>query len=187
MNVHKAIRFATIKHIDQKRKGTPYPYIIHPLEVMQILTEEGASEEIIIAGILHDTIEDTKTTHEELTTNFGEKVSQYVKYISENKELPWHDRKREAINTAKNSSKDVQLLFCADKLSNLRSIYYDLSNIGFELWDRFNSEICDIEWYYKNMIMALSELDGIRAYDELCALYNKVFEDNKIKNNFNKQ
>ena len=55
--IHDAIIFATLKHQNQKRKGTEIPYIVHPMEVMQILTENGCSENVIVAGILHDTLE----------------------------------------------------------------------------------------------------------------------------------
>ena len=69
MKIHNAIIFASIKHQNQKRKGTNLPYIVHPMEVMQILTENGCSENVIVAGILHDTLEDTDTTPQENTAD----------------------------------------------------------------------------------------------------------------------
>lgn len=66
INIQKAIVFATLKHQNQKRKGTDIPYIVHPMEVMQILTDMRCNENIIIAGILHDTLEDTATTPKEI-------------------------------------------------------------------------------------------------------------------------
>ena len=74
LRIHDAIIFAAVKHKDQKRKGTDIPYIVHPMEVMQILTENEVSEDVIIAGILHDTLEDTDTKPQEIETKFGKAV-----------------------------------------------------------------------------------------------------------------
>ena len=83
--IHKAIEFAVVKHKDQKRKGTELPYIVHPIEVMQILTASGCSDEMIVAGILHDTVEDTDATIDEVRALFGDKVARLVSAESETK------------------------------------------------------------------------------------------------------
>lgn len=85
LNIHEAIIFATLKHQNQKRKGTEIPYIVHPMEVMQLLSAEGLPEEIIIAGILHDTLEDTDTKPEEIEQKFGKAILDIVLTESEDK------------------------------------------------------------------------------------------------------
>lgn len=87
--IHEAIEFAAIKHRNQTRKSTDIPYIVHPMEVMQILTANGCDEKTIVAGILHDTLEDTATTHEELSEHFGEDVADIVGGVTEDKSKSW--------------------------------------------------------------------------------------------------
>jgi (p)ppGpp synthase/HD superfamily hydrolase len=104
-NIKKAVRFSTKTHEvyqKQKRKGKDIAYITHPLTVGLILACAPASEEVIIAGILHDTIEDSidekKVTREMLVERFGEEVAVFVESVSEsNKSLPWEERKRQAL------------------------------------------------------------------------------------------
>ena len=98
MLIHKAIEFAAIRHKDQKRKGTELPYIVHPMEVMQILTENGCDEIVIVAGILHDTIEDTETTYDDILENFGKEIADIVASESEDKSKSWKERKQTTID-----------------------------------------------------------------------------------------
>ena len=96
--IQKAIIFATKKHEGQKRKGTDIPYIIHPMEVMQILTAMDCSQNVIIAGILHDTLEDTDTTPEEIKEVFGNAVLAIVQTESEDKSKTWKERKQRTVD-----------------------------------------------------------------------------------------
>lgn len=98
VNIQKAIVFATQKHEGQKRKGTDIPYIVHPMEVMQILTDMHCEEAVIIAGILHDTLEDTDTTPEEIREAFGENVLAIVQTESEDKSKTWKERKQRTVD-----------------------------------------------------------------------------------------
>lgn len=116
--IHDAIIFATIKHQNQKRKGTEIPYIVHPMEVMQILTENGCSETVIVAGILHDTLEDTDTRPEEIEKRFGKEILAIVQTECEDKSKTWKERKQVFIDSLKNDSLEAKLVCCADKLSN---------------------------------------------------------------------
>ena len=112
-----AIEVAIIAHQKQVRKGTDIPYITHPLAVGIILAQTGCSEEVITAGILHDTVEDTNITLDDLRDQFGEKVSTFVKGASEpDRALPWEDRKRHTTDHNRNQtianhiSRTVQVL-----------------------------------------------------------------------------
>ena len=173
--IHKAIEFATVKHQNQKRKGTNIPYIVHPMEVMQILTANNCSNEVIVSGILHDTLEDTDTTIEEITSIFGSVVADIVNSESEDKTKTWKERKQATINRIKEGNLESKLVCCADKVSNLRSMFEDLKNIGDKLWGRFNASKEDIAWYYNEVYNSLSSLKDYPMYQEFKELIGKVF------------
>jgi len=176
MDIRKAIIFATQKHAGQVRKGTDIPYITHPMEVMQILSKEGCRNEVIIAGILHDVLEDTNTSPAEILDKFGETVLKIVAAESEDKSKTWKERKQATINSLAGASFEVKLVCCADKLSNLRSMAADLEEVGDKLWDRFNASKENIDWYYAGIIAALAELnDKCPMYYELRSLHLKIF------------
>ena len=173
--IHKAIEFATIKHQNQKRKGSGLPYIVHPMEVMQILTENDCTEDVIIAGLLHDTLEDTATKNEEIEKEFGKTVLNIVLAESEDKSKSWKERKQHTIKSLQNESIEAKLVCCADKLSNVKSMYSDLQNKNDSFWKRFNAPKENIKWYYEEIVKSLSELSKYKMYDELKYFVNEVF------------
>jgi guanosine-3',5'-bis(diphosphate) 3'-pyrophosphohydrolase len=123
----KAADFAAYKHRNQKRKDEEKtPYINHPIAVAKIISEIGNIEdpEILAAALLHDTIEDTKTTPEELIDNFGERVCHLVQEVTDEKSLPKLERKQRQIDHAKEISKDAALIKLGDKISNVTDITY---------------------------------------------------------------
>lgn len=160
--IHNAIIFATVKHQNQKRKGTDIPYIVHPMEVMQILIACRAAPHVIIAGILHDTLEDTDTTPNEIADLFGLEVLRLVQTESEDKSKTWKERKKHTIDCLKTDSVETMQVCCADKLSNIRSMNVDFDSIGEKLWERFNASKTDITWYYESI---LHELKTPRFYE----------------------
>jgi len=173
--IHEAIIFATRKHAGQLRKGTDIPYITHPMEVMQILTASGCTEDVIIAGILHDTLEDTKTSPMEILDLFGEKVLKLVAAESEDKSKTWKERKQATIDRLGYAESNVAMICFADKLSNLRSMAADKAGIGDKLWERFNASKDDIEWYYRQIFEKVQELEHTKMYQEYSMLLNEVF------------
>jgi (p)ppGpp synthase/HD superfamily hydrolase len=175
MTFHNAIIFAARKHKGQLRKGTDIPYIAHIMEVMQILIENGCGEEIIIAGILHDTLEDTETTPDEIRYNFGKEVLSIVNSETEDKSLDWFERKKITIDHLFTANIATKLVCCADKLSNIRSIYADLQEIGERVWERFNAPKEKIQWYYEGIISALSAIKDADMYNELKKFVKDVF------------
>lgn len=177
MNIHKAIIFATKAHEGQLRKGTNIPYIVHPMEVMQILTENKCSESVIVAGILHDTLEDTSTTVEAIITNFGQTVCDLVKSESEDKSKTWKERKQATIDHLANASEEIQQICCADKLSNIKSIYADKLTVGERVFDRFNAPKDQIKWYYQEVAKALTKIEDYKMKKELGSFIVKVFSE----------
>ena len=187
LNIQKAIIFAALKHEGQKRKGTEIPYIVHPMEVMQILTAIGCREGVVIAGILHDTLEDTDATPEEIKELFGADVLSIVQGESEDKSKTWKERKAATIEHLKTSAGVESKIVCfADKLSNIRSMLRDKHEIGSELWKRFNASRENIEWYYRGISEALKKIpvngycDTIKSrifFIEFEETINAVFSD----------
>lgn len=121
----QAISFAAKKHVKQKRKGADEePYINHPLEVLNLLANVGKIEDynILIAAVLHDTVEDTETTKEEITELFGAEVSDYVSEVTDDKSLPKAARKQLQIEHAPHLSNGAKYIKLADKISNIRDV-----------------------------------------------------------------
>jgi guanosine-3',5'-bis(diphosphate) 3'-pyrophosphohydrolase len=120
-----ALQFAARKHRDQRRKDLEAsPYINHPIALAHVLWEEGRVHEaaVIQAALLHDTIEDTETTVEELRARFGRKVAKIVAEVTDDKTLPKAERKRLQVEHAPHISREAKLVKLADKISNLRDM-----------------------------------------------------------------
>ena len=136
--INKAIEFATKAHEGQVRKGTKRPYIVHPIEVGDIVSTMTRDEEVISAAVLHDTIEDCEgITKELLAREFSERVADIVVQESEDKSRTWMERKSATITHIRTAPREVQMVALADKLSNMRDINRDYPVVGEELWNRF--------------------------------------------------
>jgi (p)ppGpp synthase/HD superfamily hydrolase len=142
--IHKAIDFAIEVHRTKKRKGKDIPYIVHPLTVALILSRVSDDEEIIVAGILHDTIEDCKpygsVTKEMIAKVFTPRVAELVDSVTEpNKDLPWIERKQAALAHIKDMDHDQLLLKSADVLQNLSDLNEDIVKKGLKVFKSFNA------------------------------------------------
>jgi (p)ppGpp synthase/HD superfamily hydrolase len=126
----RAIQFALLAYGDDKRKGTLIPYITHPYAVGMILAQQGCDEEVIAAGLLHDVVEDTEYTIENIRSQFGDRIADIVQGCSEDKSKTWKERKSHTIETLPTVSPDIQMVTCADKLHNIRSIVNDFRAEG---------------------------------------------------------
>lgn len=176
--IDRAIEFATKAHEGQFRKGTRRPYIIHPIEVGDIVSTMTTDEEVISAAILHDTIEDCKgVTREVLAENFSERVASLVAQESEDKSKSWMERKGSTIERIRTASFEVQMIGLADKLSNMRDIDRDYPKEGDALWARFRMQSkAALAWYYKGIRDVLEErFSGVPAFEEYCRLIDKNF------------
>jgi guanosine-3',5'-bis(diphosphate) 3'-pyrophosphohydrolase len=121
----KALAFAAHKHRDQRRKDAEAsPYINHPIALADVLVNEGGVTDIDVlsAALLHDTVEDTATTHEELVDVFGTRIARIVAEVTDDQSLQKADRKRLQIERAPNISREAKLVKLADKLVNLRDV-----------------------------------------------------------------
>lgn len=184
--LNKAIVFATKAHEGQFRKGSEIPYILHPLEAAAIVGTMTADDEVIAGAVLHDVVEDSETTIEEVRELFGEKIACFVASESENKrenlsaESTWKIRKQETIDHLKNAPTDVKMITLGDKLSNIRSMYRDYNSVGDELWQKFNQKDKNQHyWYYQSIADCLTELKNYYAYTEYVELIKKTFGKSK--------
>jgi (p)ppGpp synthase/HD superfamily hydrolase len=189
--VTRALSFATKFHKKQFRKGTRIPFMCHILNVCKLLAERDCPEDLIIAALLHDLPEDTKVTVDDIEYYFGKRVASLVEgacepYKLENKEVEvedtWKERKQQTIAFIEKGANYGQLLIIlADKLDNIKSIRYDLSRLGEELWGRFNAGKQEQKWYYTSLLAALTKRSKQSSYiftellDEFTGEVNQVF------------
>ncbi len=181
--VDKAIRFAVDAHAGTERRGKGFPYVIHVLEAMEIVSTITSDPELLAAAALHDTVEDTDVTIERIRAEFGERVADLVDSESEvldttlDESLTWRDRKRTAICRLGGASRDAKTVALGDKLSNMRAIARDYRKRGDELWTIFHAPggRADHEWHYRGLADALSDLAGTDAYSEFTAHIAEVF------------
>lgn len=169
----KAINYTIKMHGDDFRKGSKIPYITHPQGVMNILLEEQAydpsiTDDVIIAGLLHDLNEDANVSIATIEENSGKEVARLVQDVSEPEDLKkdpdkrgtWKKRKEHSLHIMTTGNKYTKMLFCADKLDNIRSIHNDITT-GRDIWNIFNAPYEDIKWYYESTLTALTTGDSI--------------------------
>lgn len=178
----EAINFATNAHKDQKRKGKEVSYIMHPLSVGLLLAKSGAEEEVVIAGILHDTIEDTDVTYSDIVKKFGNRVADIVNDVTEqDKLLPWTERKKQALEHVKDMREDSILVKTADILHNMSDQLEDYKKEGDKMFEKFNAgKEAQLNRYTK-LVNALNErginnplmIDLEKIFMQLQALWSR--------------
>lgn len=162
----EAVRFALAAHGDQLRKGSPVPYITHPVAVAGILAQYGCPEPLVLAAVLHDVLEDTPVTAPELQARFGARVTRLVQAVTEVKRrdgrpVPWEERKSGQLEHLRRGAEaEVVLLKAADVLHNVASIVRDLRLRGPATWDRFRRGAGDQLRYYRAVVEAVTERLG---------------------------
>ncbi len=158
----RALQFAHNAHRSQLRKDTTIPYVSHLLSVAGLVLESGGDEDLAIAGLLHDAVEDAKgMTGEEMSvlirSEFGDRVADIVDGCSDAKSSPggskppWRSRKEAYLEHLRSASNDVLRVSIADKVHNARSIATDQDRFGAELWKRFSSSSEESRWYYTSL------------------------------------
>jgi (p)ppGpp synthase/HD superfamily hydrolase len=164
--IQKAIDFAIEVHevrMKQKRKGKDIPYIVHPLAVGLILAKAGAGENAIIAGILHDTIEDSKEEDKTqvrkfIEQEFGEEIYRTVDDVTEqDKSLPWEERKQIALEHIIKMGNDSLLVKSADVLHNMTDLVQDLEREGDKVFEHFNAPKEKQLERYTNLVKAFED------------------------------
>ena len=151
----------------------------HCVEIVATMTTD---QELLAAAVLHDTVEDTSVTLDDIRREFGDRVAKLVEEESDvfmegvNEAYSWHARKQAAIDRLSHASRDAKMVALGDKLSNARIIYRDFVQKGDELWKIFHvTDIKEHEWHYRGLAAALKELEGTFAYSEFTDLVEKIF------------
>ena len=179
----RAILFAVKAHAGTERRGKGFPYIVHPMEAMEIVATITPDQELLAAAALHDTVEDTNVTIEEIRDQFGERVANLVAAESDvfiegkSEEETWHARKQAAMDRLAAAPHDAKIVALGDKLSNMRAIARDYAMMGDKLWDIFHAkDPADHEWHYRGLANSLRELSDTFAFQEFESLINQVFK-----------
>jgi len=178
----RAIVFAVKAHAGTERRGKGFPYIVHPMEAMEIVATMTPDQELLAAAALHDTVEDTDVTIEQIRAEFGERIASLVAAESDDvvegvsEEDSWHARKQAAIDRLARAPHDAKMVALGDKLSNMRAIARDYAMQGDKLWSLFHaSDPKDHEWHYRGLADSLRELSDTFAFKEFELLINQVF------------
>lgn len=176
----RAVDYARHLHIE-RRKGTGIPYMAHLFGVASLvmgeagLTDFPVTEEMVIAALLHDAVEDHggRTRLEDIRQNFGADVARMVEGLSDtlaessDKKEPWEERKQAYIERVRHEAADVRLISAADKLYNARTILEDYRLIGPEVWRRFKRPRDLQLWYFETILGAFQQAGKNRIVDEL--------------------
>lgn len=195
VSFRKAYDFAKKAHRGQCRKGTHIPYLIHPIRTWDYVSRMTRNEETWIAALLHDVIEDTPVSHEDLRMEFGDSVAMLVAEESEQKREnrpageTWQLRKRETLGRLQNlveNKREIAALHIAfaDKLANLYSMAYEYRQIGDMLWRKFNQKDKRMHaWYYGemgNIFRCFYESVEPELMQEYDTYYKEVFGEYEV-------
>ena len=158
-------------------------YILHPLEGAAIVGTMTNDLEILSAAVLHDTVEDTPVTAQDILDNFGERIAELVAHETEKKRPEqkasdtWKIRKEESLAVLKDAGIESRMLWLGDKLSNVRSLSRDFDKIGVEVFDRFNEKDPKEQyWYHSTVLEYTKELNCEPAYIEYEKLVHHIFD-----------
>ena len=179
----QATRLAAQAHDGAYRKGGRAPYLLHVMETAEIVGTMTEDEDVLAAAVLHDVLEDTSVTEEELRETVGGHVTELVLAVSENKrreqpaEMTWRLRKQESVESLlKEPRLEVKMIALGDKLSNIRALQRDYGILGEQVWERFNNKSkAEQGWYYQAVTEALQDLNVYPVWHELANLVWEVF------------
>lgn len=179
----RALAFAIKAHSGVERRGKGFPYIVHPLEAVAIVASITADQELLAAAALHDVVEDTEYTVEDIRKNFGDRVANLVSVESDlvvegkSESESWVERKQFAINRLSKLDRDGKIVSIGDKLSNARAMLQDYETMGEELWKKFHVSDPKLhKWHYEGLRDSLSELKGTYAFEEFSEIVDKLFK-----------
>jgi len=168
----EALQYASRLHQRQRRKGTEVPYLAHLMSVAALVLEHGGDEDMAVAALLHDAVEDQggKPVLEEIRRRFGERVAGIVAGCTDADTLPkppWRQRKQEYIAHVRHAPADVRLVSAADKLHNARTVLADYRRHGEALWGRFRGGREGTLWYYRALVETFRQAGNNPLVEEL--------------------
>lgn len=177
----EALVLASTLHRTQTRKASGVPYVAHLLGVASLVLEEGGSEDMAIAALLHDAAEDCggERTLAEIAAAFGPEVARWVRQASDTFDLPkppWEARKRHHLTEIPMADPEARLIMLADKVHNARSILADHARVGPEVWARFSVPRDRTIWYYGALLEVFDRPLSPVLYDALADSVNRMKE-----------
>jgi (p)ppGpp synthase/HD superfamily hydrolase len=155
--LQRAFRYAAEKHAGQTRKQTAVPYLSHLMAVASLVLEAGGDEDLAIAALLHDVVEDCggMPRLREIRKQFGPRVAKIVEGCTDSFVEPkpeWIERKKEYLREVKHADSETRLVSASDKLHNVRTILADYRQDGEAIWKRFNGKKEGTLWYYRALV-----------------------------------
>lgn len=179
--IDRAIAFAARAHLGQRRKAGDVPYIAHPIAVAMILLKMGCEETVVAAALLHDTVEDTDATLEEVRDAFGEEVAGIVAGVTEpTNGRKWETRKQHLIATLRDAPLPVKLVAAADKYHNLIHTLHNQQKREVNVWERFSRGPEQQAWYYRNVTESIltnvAHPEEYPIFDALIRMVDKIFD-----------
>lgn len=166
----KALKIAAEAHAGQVRKHDGSPYIVHPTIVARILEAYGFDEEVVAAGLVHDVLEDSETSEDNLRAVLGDRVVDAVVAVSEDKTLPWEERKAAYAQAVAASSEDTRAVSLADKIHNAQNLTEHYGVVGPKIWENFNRGKEKKIWFERLVLSSLRDVwqhPLLDVYEEL--------------------
>jgi len=171
--IEKADALAAQAHQGQTRKGAPLPYIVHPRAVADMLAHYGFSDATVAAALVHDVVEDTTMGRDVLLRELGEEVVSIVDSVTEDKSLPWEERKLRYIAQVRAGSPEAKALSVADKIHNIQSVLALHKELGDGVWEIFNRGKEKKLWFERSMLHMLKETYQHPMVDEYAVLVDE--------------
>jgi (p)ppGpp synthase/HD superfamily hydrolase len=172
--IEQATRVAVVAHKDQVRKSDGSPYVVHPIMCAMLLQRHGFPEVVVAATLVHDVLEDTPVTEEELRRELGNEVVDLVCMVTEDKSLEWRARKERYVDMVRNTSEGVKAVSLADKIHNMCSLLDAYEAEGPMLWGKFNRGKEDKLWFEESMLAMFRETWDHPLIEEYAVLIEKM-------------
>ncbi|WP_261130690.1 HD domain-containing protein [Bacillus sp. Marseille-Q3570] len=174
--IKEAEQLAVQAHEGQIRKLSGEQYVVHPIAVGEMLKEAGFPEDVIIAGYLHDTVEDTELEFDDIDKAFGHRVTELVKANTEDKTKTWPERKQHTVEFIRTAPLEVKALIVADKLDNFKSLVESYNQDGEAIWEKFKGDREKQSWYYRSV--AANAMEGLTPDEtpEFFYIYKKMVD-----------
>ena len=173
--LEKAVRIAVIQHREQLRKGDGLPYIIHPVMVALKLAKLNYPDEVIAAALVHDVLEDTDMTEEDLRSELGDEVVNMVLSVTNDDSLEWIEKKKKYVETVRTGNEGAKAVALSDKIHNLESLLIGHSEHGSDFWSHFNEGKENKVWFESEVLKMLRETWDHPMLDE----YEQLIEKEK--------
>jgi (p)ppGpp synthase/HD superfamily hydrolase len=172
--LEKALRMAAAAHEGQYRKDGHVPYITHPVMCAFILSKHAFAEEVVAAALVHDVLEDTTVTEEQMRKELGDTVTNLVLLVTYDPSLSWEEQRSAYIEKLRNAPADAKAISVADKIHNAQSLLDAHAKQGSLIWAQFNRPKEKKLWFEGEMLKMLQETWQHPLVDEYAALYEQM-------------